>query len=604
MIHLAEQWCIQVEATNVCTRRCSNCTRSLAHARKPFFITPVQFAEAMDALKDFPEQSDPVADGRRKVLGIIGGEPLLHPQFDDLCEIFQEVVPDRSRRALWTGLPWRQSEHANVIRHTFGYMNLNLHNPPSKHQPILVAIQDVIQNKEEMWRWINDCWVQRIWSSTINPRGFYFCEVAAALADIFDGPDGLPVTPGCWRRDLADFRYQIEWACPRCGCALPLPARTDLEHQDDATQTNIKALKGLHSPGVSRLVPFKREGYDPQQFAPGWSPQYYADPATPRIWQVVTESDPLKMVRALTVSVGYDDILAHTLPQMLATFKDVFVVTSPQDETTARVARSLGAKVYPTDAFYRNGASFNKGLAIEECFTLMEREGWMAVIDADILLPDRFPDFQLQQGVLYSARRRVCEDVRQWQPGADWGKFPQWLEVEYSGYLHIFHAADPMLAVPPWYGTTWRHAGGCDSEFQSRWDARHKQALPWEVLHLGPVDTNWCGRLSTRLDDNAPAVEIPDNIEEVLHTYRTREFSLHRLIDPEVALSDYLDAMKLDDQTRSRALQRLEVCREHGCRYYRGDWCWDTPGGTPSMERFVERLVHGTCDVGNNLMNG
>lgn len=265
MIPPRQQWLIEIDVTNACTRKCSNCTRMLAHARKPFFMPVDTFEQAVDALVNFPDESEPDSLGRThlgdKQIGCMGGEPRLHPEFDTLCEIFRDKIPNKGSRTLWTGLPVDGARDEAVIRETFGHANHNPHDPPSRHAPALVAIQDVVEDEQEMWRLIDQCWIQQTWSATITPKGFFFCEVAGALDMIFDGPGGLPMTDACWRHDLADYRDQIERWCPRCGFALwdrtanrmavpGLRHRMDNDGMDDISRSNVEELRRLGSPAV------------------------------------------------------------------------------------------------------------------------------------------------------------------------------------------------------------------------------------------------------------------------------------------------------------------------------------------------------------------
>jgi len=105
MINPAAQWAIQIDVTNRCRRTCSNCTRLLAHARERFCMSPWAFRQACAAVHTFPDHSTPDRNGRPKVIGMIGGEPLLHPEFPELCEIMAEEIPDRRHRGLWTSEP-------------------------------------------------------------------------------------------------------------------------------------------------------------------------------------------------------------------------------------------------------------------------------------------------------------------------------------------------------------------------------------------------------------------------------------------------------------------------------------------------------------------
>ena len=287
MIPPRKQWCIQIDVTNACTRACSNCTRMTAHAREPFFMDRACFERACDALATFPTESDPDPFGRRKVVGIIGGEPLLHPEFGVLVTIMRRFLPNAAFRGLWTGVNWPLHRHADDVHRLLGgwstsvspgesggYLNWNMHLPACIHQPVLVAIQDVVHDDARMWELINRCPLQEQWSATITPKGFFFCEVAGAMDMVFDGPGGLPVTPGCWRHDLAEYRGQIEQWCPRCGVCLPLTGRRDDEQQDDVSESNARTLRHLGSPRVleGAIVPFSAERWEPPR---DWEPLRY-----------------------------------------------------------------------------------------------------------------------------------------------------------------------------------------------------------------------------------------------------------------------------------------------------------------------------------------
>ncbi len=265
MIEVSHQWCLQIDVTNACVRACSNCTRMLAHVRAPFFMPVNQFAHAVAVLRDFLDKSQEGGKdehGRKKVLGVIGGEPLLHPEFKCLAEIMLEMIPDREQRGLWTGIDWRKNRHADLITETFGYINENRHDSECRHSPVLVSISDVVKDETEKEKLIDNCWLQRLWSGAVTPKGFFFCEVAGAMDMVFDGPGGLPVKPECWNRPLGDFSDQIDRWCQRCGIPLQLEGRLDKEEVDDITTSNLEALKALDSPRIEagRYAP-----YDPDE---------------------------------------------------------------------------------------------------------------------------------------------------------------------------------------------------------------------------------------------------------------------------------------------------------------------------------------------------
>ncbi len=248
MIPPKEQWCIQIDVTSVCNRACSNCTRLIGHA-PTFFMSVPQFRNAIEVVKDFPNRSPPSKSSHLKLIGIIGGEPLLHPGFSNLVSTLAENV-SKEHRGLWTGLNWQKSKHARIIRESFtvdGIHN-NLHDlQESQHSPVLVASRDVIADAGIRDTAINNCWLQQRWCSTITPKGFFFCEVAGAFDWVFHGPGGLPVKSGCWQRPLEDFQDQIDRWCQQCGICLNLQGRNARIEVDDISQSNLKELQRLNS---------------------------------------------------------------------------------------------------------------------------------------------------------------------------------------------------------------------------------------------------------------------------------------------------------------------------------------------------------------------
>uniref|UniRef100_A0A6M3XFY5 Putative glycosyltransferase n=1 Tax=viral metagenome TaxID=1070528 RepID=A0A6M3XFY5_9ZZZZ len=208
-------------------------------------------------------------------------------------------------------------------------------------------------------------------------------------------------------------------------------------------------------------------------------------------------------MRAITTCIQFDDLLAITLPQNARHFEHVLVATTPEDKATQAVVASVeNATCFCTDAFYRGGASFRKGLAVEEGLDQLGRDGWIVIFDADIVMPEKMDLSTIERGNLYCPHRRICNDSREyaWSTIRNWNGWPLMDDREHAGYWTLFHADDPVLKQRPWYGTNWKHAGGCDSDFQAKWPAARKIWLPFEVLHLGPTGINWHGRCTPMLD--------------------------------------------------------------------------------------------------------
>lgn len=213
----------------------------------------------------------------------------------------------------------------------------------------------------------------------------------------------------------------------------------------------------------------------------------------------------MKRIRGIVVCVGYADLLKITLPRNMQHLDECLVVTSPNDEETKEFCRGIpNVSVYETDAFYRFGANFNKGMAMEEGFDILGRHGWILIWDADTLFPDYMSDMlsvdNLKIGTLYGPPRLILKDPSEWTPEFNWDTARKTLDRCWPGYFQLFHADDPHITQLPWYDVTFRHAGGGDGYFEARWKRHEKVKLPFVVLHLGERDANWFGRASKRAD--------------------------------------------------------------------------------------------------------
>lgn len=223
---------IQIEITNACVTSCSNCTRLCGHHESPYFMEEKDWKAAIDSMAQYP-----------RMTGIMGGEPLLHPEFEAICHYLKKKV-GKARSGLWTTLPKGFEHYREVIVDTFGHIFINDHTRDDiMHSPVLVAADEV---ELEPWRKdynIHHCWVQNSWSASINPSGAWFCEIAAALALLLDKGDlAWPVQDGWWLRSPMHFQSQMEM-CKYCGCAQPLGKRTSTEVVDDISPKMLELLK-------------------------------------------------------------------------------------------------------------------------------------------------------------------------------------------------------------------------------------------------------------------------------------------------------------------------------------------------------------------------
>ena len=256
---------LQIWITRGCDLSCFGCTQASNLGGKPGRITLDQFEQAVKSL-----------EGYFGVVGIFGGNPALHPQFNEMCEILRAHFP-REQCGLWCNHPRGKME---AIKQTFNpaTSNINVHlvreaydefvtgwpeltpymkglDPSwpeaeafrgkeyehrvgdARHSPPYIAMQDLDQlpfpdgsvrpnTEENRWELIAGCDINKQWSAMVcvfrdQLRGF-FCEIAGAQAMLHqhkpEYPDtGLEVTPGWWRRPMQDFAAQARLHCHACG---------------------------------------------------------------------------------------------------------------------------------------------------------------------------------------------------------------------------------------------------------------------------------------------------------------------------------------------------------------------------------------------------
>jgi hypothetical protein len=199
-------------------------------------MTLQQINQALDSLKTWPAK-----------IGIIGGEPVLHPDFPQICELIRSKFPS-AKMGLWTSGGKNFDRYLPLIKSTFGQIAYNEHNKEQlktcKHQPLTIAIKDVVPDPCVRAQLIDDCWVQRTWCATINHFGAYFCEVAAAQDVLLNnGKNGWPVVPEWWRKTPDQFRDQIDAFCDNCGMAIPMERELILKKSEKFSPSVLQMFK-------------------------------------------------------------------------------------------------------------------------------------------------------------------------------------------------------------------------------------------------------------------------------------------------------------------------------------------------------------------------
>jgi len=230
------------------------------------------FRSSLRSLSDFPG-----------MIAVIGGNPCMHRQFEEICKILVDEIPNKHQRGLWSNNVFK---YTDLVVEVFGGFNLNPHGDAkgemslaevyrrtggkgnlyegnSVHAPLLTAIKD-LYGEEDMWDRISNCDINRNWSATIvQNKGeirAYFCEVAASFDLARKTDNGMHVVPGWWKQGIENFSSQIRHFCPGCGAAARLKGSLDKDEIDTFTRSNadlveisLKKGRKVTEVGLSKL---------------------------------------------------------------------------------------------------------------------------------------------------------------------------------------------------------------------------------------------------------------------------------------------------------------------------------------------------------------
>jgi hypothetical protein len=346
---------VMIDITNSCHKACSNCTRFCGQHPKPFHMDVATFKKAVDSMEGFPG-----------IVGIIGGEPTLHPNFSEMMEYYASRIPEprpaaflsnpmpdfksysrvvkymRGRkRGLFSSLGAGYYKNFETIQDVFAYQSLNDHQTVNTHQAILVTRKELGIPDEEWFKLRDNCWIQNIWSATITPKGAFFCEIAASLDMLFDGPGGWPIEPGWWKRTPAEFGEQLNW-CESCSVALKVPTMNANEDTDIVSPVMLERLKKVNGPKVrkNQLVVLDTTTYDRNKVE-----GHEADP----IWYLPKDK-------------GDEARVSPTNSTLLPKRVDLALLSGASDKATLSRAQVEGLEFTDWVAIFRDPAAINPQL--------------------------------------------------------------------------------------------------------------------------------------------------------------------------------------------------------------------------------------------------
>jgi len=229
----------------------------------------------------------------------------------------------------------------------------------------------------------------------------------------------------------------------------------------------------------------------------------------------------IKKLECVTVSVGYGDFLAHSLPRNKNFFDNMVVVTSLDDELTYDICTYYHVKCIKTDRFYSQGDIFCKGEGINAGLKELSLDDWVLHMDADIVLPPRFREIlhkiDLDPKNIYGTDRIEVQSYDEWL------EFIEHPEIQHSQQIFVQSNAFPMGVriaqldkegyVPIGFLQLWNPkssgvfeypicnegAERADMNFALKWPRRNRVLIPEIIaIHLqsetSEMGANWRGR--------------------------------------------------------------------------------------------------------------
>lgn len=258
----------------------------------------------------------------------------------------------------------------------------------------------------------------------------------------------------------------------------------------------------------------------------------------------------LGKIDVVIVSVNYNDYLLLSLTNNTKLFSNITVVTSSDDLMCQRICEKFGVKCVITDRMYENGATFNKGKAINEGINSIENPGWILLLDADIVVEDKIDLKSLSWDHLYISDRWICTDYQRYKNYKS-GEIPLESIGEYEvnkglGFFQLFNASKERF-----FPETSEDAAWSDLMFRDKFSKR--KDIENKIIHLGHAYKNWDGRVTSRF--------ISD---EEFHSLIPKDFDINEYFDKIYCLnldrrSDRWENVKLYFEKNRIKVQRFSA---------------------------------------------
>ena len=215
---------------------------------------------------------------------------------------------------------------------------------------------------------------------------------------------------------------------------------------------------------------------------------------TENIEKKVFHSSHTELV-CIIICVNYADFLRKTLPINKKNISNILIVTSTEDLQTQQICSQNNVLYVTYDFLNSSTKSFQKSKAINQAIKLsIDRYQWILLLDADIIIAEKFRNLNmhtLDTDILYGVQRIIYNtpsDLQQGKAIYDHHKLC-------IGFFQLFNITSPNFDKSYFgYDENYQYAESGDEDFRKKWPIC--KSLNFLVTHLGPIETNWKGRIS------------------------------------------------------------------------------------------------------------
>jgi len=224
---------------------------------------------------------------------------------------------------------------------------------------------------------------------------------------------------------------------------------------------------------------------------------------------VVNPINEINKISVIIVSVNYNDYLLLSLSNNIKYFEDITVVTSADDLMCQKICDKFGVKCVVTDRMYENGATFNKGKAINDGIKSIENPDWILLLDADIIITQKI-NIDTDIDLLYTSDRYICKDYntyRDWEEGKiEIEKLGKYEINKGLGFFQLFNINNSNINKELPFPEFSDDAAWSDLQFRDKFTKRGK--FEKSVIHLGDAYKNWKGRKTDRFLSDSEFYEL------------------------------------------------------------------------------------------------